>query len=132
LDAMAQLITIIRKFADDTKLGQVIRSQADRDLLQQCLDKMTAWAKEWGMAFNISKCKVMHLGPRNPCHTYTMSGTALSTTTEERDIGVTVSSNLHPGAQCAKAARKASAVLGQNSRAFHFRDRHTFFCISST
>jgi hypothetical protein len=123
---MAQLITIIRKFADDTKLGQVIRSQADRDLLQQCLDKMTAWAEEWGMAFNISKCKVMHLGPKNPCHTYTMSGTALSTTTEERDIGVTVSSNLRPGAQCAKAARKASAVLGQISRAFHFRDRHTF------
>lgn len=61
---MAQLITIIRKFADDTKLGQVIRSQADRDLLQQCLDKMTAWAKEWGMAFNISKCKVVHLGPK--------------------------------------------------------------------
>ncbi len=39
---------------------------------------------------------------------------------------MTVSSNLRPGAQCAKAARKASAVLGQISRAFHFRDRHTF------
>jgi hypothetical protein len=126
LVAMAQLITIIRKFADDTKLGQVIRSQANRDLLTQCLDRMTEWATEWGMAFNISKCKVMHLGPKNLCHTYTMSGADLSTTTEERDIGVTVSSNLRPGAQCAKAARKASAVLGQISRAFHYRDRHTF------
>jgi ribonuclease P/MRP protein subunit RPP40 len=126
LDAMVQLITIIRKFADNTKLGQVIRSQAERDLLQQCLDKTTAWAKEWGMKFNISKCKVMHLGLKNLCHTYTMSGAALSTTKEERDIGVTVSSNLRPCTQCAKAARKASAVLGQISRAFHYRHRHIF------
>ncbi len=44
--------------------------------------------------------------------------------TEERDIGVTLSSSLRPGAQCAKAARKATAVVGKILRAY--RDRHTF------
>jgi len=39
-----------------------------------------------------------------------------------------MNSNLKPktSSQCAKAARTATAVLGQISRAFHFRDRWTF------
>ena len=42
-------------------------------------------------------------------------------TTEERDIGVTVSCNLKPSQQCKKAAQTASVVLGQITRAFHNR-----------
>jgi hypothetical protein len=33
---------------------------------------------------------------------------------------------MKPSAQCAKAAKTASQVLGQLSRAFHYRDRLTF------
>ena len=47
-------------------------------------------------------------------------------TSEERDIGVLVTANLKPAAQCAKAARTASVVLGQISRAFHYKDKRTF------
>ena len=47
-------------------------------------------------------------------------------TEEESDIGVIVTDNLKPAAQCSKAARTAQAVLGQISRAFHYRDRHVF------
>jgi hypothetical protein len=48
------------------------------------------------MAFNISKCKIMHVGRNNPEYEYTMRGTALSKTNEERDIGVTISKNMKP------------------------------------
>jgi hypothetical protein len=34
--------------------------------------------------------------------------------------------NLKPAAQCAKAAKTAQGVLGQLTRAFHYRDRHVF------
>jgi ribonuclease P/MRP protein subunit RPP40 len=68
----------------------------------------------------------MHLGHNNPGHKYTMGGTELGSTEQERDIGVAVMSNLRPTAQCAKAARTASTVLSQLSRSFHFRDRHIF------
>jgi hypothetical protein len=78
------------------------------------------------MSFNIAKCKVMHVGHGNPGYEYKMAGEKLSETKEEGDIGVTVSSNLRPGAQCAKAARTAGAVLAQISKAFHYRDRYTF------
>jgi hypothetical protein len=33
IDAMAHLVTVIKKFADNTKLGHVIRSQDIRDWL---------------------------------------------------------------------------------------------------
>ena len=78
------------------------------------------------MLFNVKKCKVMHIGHNNPKHVYTMQGQALETTEEERDVRVLMASNLKPAAQCAKAAQTASMVLGQISRAFHFRDRHIY------
>ena len=46
-------------------------------------------------------------------------------TTEERDIGVTVSCNLKPGQQCKKAAHTASVVLGDHA-SIHYRDRKVF------
>jgi hypothetical protein len=70
------------------------------------------------MSFNITKCKVMHLS-RETQEGYTMRGTKLETTKEERDIGVTVSSNLRHSALCSKAAGTTSAELGQISRACH-------------
>jgi len=114
------------KFADDTKAANIIRDDEDRRRLQEALDALMAWAARWGMAFNASKCKIMHVGRRNPQYQYTMGSHVLETTTVERDIGVLVSNNLKPSDQCAKAAMTANAVLGQISRAFHYRDRWTF------
>jgi hypothetical protein len=78
------------------------------------------------MAFNVKKCMIMHFGARNQKYSYFMNGEKLQETTEERDIGVKVSNNLKPSAQCSKAAQTAGAVLGQLTRSFHFRDRFTF------
>lgn len=126
IDLLALLITLLLKFADDTKLGQIVRSKTDAKNLQDCLDNLMEWAAKWGMAFNTKKCKVMHIGRHNPRTPYHMGGEILETTEEERDIGVLTSCNLKPSGQCAKAANTANAVLGQINRAFHFRDRWTF------
>ena len=129
LDGSAAAVEIVRKFADDTKIAQPIRSPEDKVRLQAALDELTGWADKWGMAFNVQKCKVMHVGHANPGHTYTMCNKQLETTEEERDIGVIMSNKLKPGPQCAQAARTAQAVLGQIGQAFHFRDRHVFVCL---
>lgn len=68
----------------------------------------------------------MHVGRKNQSADYYMDGTKLEKTSRERDIGVLVQSNLRPSAQCAEAARRANAVLGQITRSFHFRDRHVY------
>ena len=125
-DTVEGLITILRKFADDTKVGKVVKEDKDKQEMQEALDKLSEWARLWGMEFNISKCKVMHMGHANPRHEYYMDGQKLEETTEERDIGLVISLNMKPSAQCAKAAQTAQGVLGQITRAFHYRDRHVF------
>ena len=126
LDMAATDRQTVRKFADDTKIGQVISSAEDAAELQGTLNRLCEWATEWGMSFNVAKCHVMHMGRNNPRHIYTMAGSVLSVTEEERDIGVTVTDNLRPSKQCQKAAQTAFTVLGQILRAFHYRDRHVF------
>jgi hypothetical protein len=70
LDAIAHWFTEIEKFANDTSLRQVLRTQAGSQHLQECLDRMTEWAEMWGMSFNVEKCKVMHVGPWKTWHEY--------------------------------------------------------------
>jgi ribonuclease P/MRP protein subunit RPP40 len=107
-------------------IGKVVVNTEDRDKLQQALDGLCDWADKWGMSFNLEKCKVMHVGIHNPAYEYFMRGVKLEETEEERDIGVAVTKNLKPSAQCSKAAGRAAVVLGQLRRNFHYRDRYTF------
>jgi hypothetical protein len=78
------------------------------------------------MEFNIPKCKLMHVGRRNPEYKYSTNGQELSVVEEEKDIGVIIQRNLKPGKQCEKAANMVAAVLRQIERNFHYRDRNVF------
>ena len=78
----------MRKFADDTKLGNKASSPDDCEQMQRCIDNLLIWADTWNMSFNVKKCKVLHIGRRNPKHQYTMNGTILQESIVERDIGV--------------------------------------------
>ena len=105
----------LKKFADDTKVAQVIENADDEVELQGTLDRLVRWADTWGMAFNVSKCHVMHIGPKNPRHSYKMAGVVLGTSESERDIGVTVDHNLKPSARRPPRPQK----LGFESRHPH-------------
>ena len=61
LDAATSVIRIMKKFADDTKLGHTASSEAERDELQRAMDNLGKWAELLGLEFNIKKCKVMHV-----------------------------------------------------------------------
>jgi hypothetical protein len=126
IDLIAQLAEILVKFADDTKGAKEINGEEDRKILQEILDNLQKWANDWGMEFNIAKCKIMHVGRGNPRYTYHMNGIELATTEEEVDVGITVQSSMKPGKHCEKAANRANAVLRLIQRNFHYRDRHVF------
>ena len=132
IDSLCTLITIIKKFADDTKLGQKVTSIEDRDKLQKCLDDLYTWADTWGMLFNVDKCKVMHIGHNNPEYIYTMNDSPLHCVPEEKDIGVYLNSNLKPSLQCKKAVNKAMRALFCLTKAFHYRDKVTFVNLYKT
>jgi hypothetical protein len=126
LDLEVSDLELLIKFADDTKVSRVIRNDEDRAGLQAALDKLMKWSERWGMAFNVKKCKVMHIGRANVKSDYEMGGMVLEKTREEKDLGVAVADTLKPAAQCAKAAKTAMSVLGQITRAFRYRDRRVF------
>jgi hypothetical protein len=111
IDIAAEEADILAKFADDTKVGKIIEDEADRAKLQGVLDRLCTWTAEWGMEFNVSKCKIMHIGKKKPKYAYEMEGQQLEQVDSERDIRIQITSNLKPSAQCAKAAATARAVL---------------------
>ncbi len=126
IDENAILIAILRKFADDTKLGHPVKNDDDRKLLQSQLDALFDWSVSWGMPFNVDKCKIMHVGRTNKKFDYTINGQTLLKAESEKDVGVLFDKNLKPGLQCKEAARIANGVLKQICQAFHYRDKVTF------
>ena len=137
MDEAGSAAEIIRKFADDTKVAQPIRTNGDggnpdQQKLQDALDGLVEWAGRWGMSFNVQKCKVMHVGRDNSKLPYFMAGLQLETTEEERDLGVVMSNKLKPGPQCLKAAKTAQQVLGQILRAFHARGKKIYIQLYKT
>jgi len=116
-------------FADDTKIWNKIKDTGNSDLLQQDLNTLMEWSKEWLLAFSMEKCKVMHIGHKLST-AYTMSDgnntTQLQTVTVEKDLGVCITDDLKPTEQCIQAAKKAQLVLGIVNRQFNIIDKEDF------
>ena len=57
--------SVVRIFADDTKLYGKASSSEDRAIIQEDLNRLSEWAEDWQLKFNTSKCGVMHFGHNN-------------------------------------------------------------------
>ena len=114
---------LVKLFADDTKVGQIVESEEDARRMQRQIDELVRWAEEWGMTFNVKKCKIMHAGKKNKAFKYKMDGEEIMSVTEEKDLGVWVEATHKPTKQCAAAAKAAHFALGQIQRSFHFRKK---------
>ena len=84
-------------FADDTKLLQEVNNVQDAIQLQQDINAMENWCKDWLLKFHPGKCHVLTLGKLQNiqhAHPYAIGDSILEHVTEEKDLGVTIDCDL--------------------------------------
>jgi len=112
-------------FADDTKIYDKVEK---RDQIQQDINCLQQWSDKWCLYFNVSKCKVMHIGKKNPKHDYIMKGQddkdfVISECESEKDLGVTFDPQLKFDVHIQTIVNKANRMVGLIRRAFSFLNR---------
>eukprot|EP00061_Rhincodon_typus_P002924 g18823.t1 len=102
---------MVRKFADDTKMGGIVDSDENYLRVQQDRAQMGRMAEEWQVEFKLDKCEVLHFGNANEGKTFMVNGRALWCVVEQRNVGVQVHSSLKVESQVDRAVKKAFAFL---------------------
>lgn len=119
----------ILKYADDVR---IIARDTHGALLQEDLDRLVAWSKEWFLNINLKKCKILHFGSNNGHKDFYLGNDILSSATEEIDLGVCVTDNFKPSRQCHLASVSAQRVLNLIRISFHHLDIRAFTVLYKT
>lgn len=121
-------------FADDTKIFKSVTSKEDSLNLQADIDALVKWSEIWGMEFNREKCHVLTLGKfENTKHTqrYQLSGDEIEHVFTEKDLGITIDSELTFEEHISNKVRVANGIVGLMRRSFSYLDPISFkklFC----
>ena len=117
-------------FADDTK---IYNKPSESNKLQDDLKILQNWSEKWQLGFNVSKCKVLHVGKKNPVITYSMKNYGITQNVlkceEEKDLGVTFDNELNFNSHIDKAINTAKRVLSMSKRAFKYLDKDAMLTI---
>ncbi|CAB3993273.1 Hypothetical predicted protein [Paramuricea clavata] len=101
-------------FADVTKFISVVESPADACVLQAEARNVEKWAEFWRLKFNAEKCKVLSITrERHPLVAeYIVNGKTLQHVSSQKDLGVTVCSDLRWNTHIYVQVTKANRLLG--------------------
>lgn len=90
------------------------------------------WTKDWLLTLNAEKCTVLHIGPKNPHHKYTIEGTPVHTVTTQKDLGVIVSQDLKWEPHIVEVVKRANSILYMIRKAFSYINSDLFLKLYKT
>ena len=125
-DFPASLKTNCKLFADDSKIYGKAQDDEDCQLIQDDLDTCMEWADRWKMSFHPDKCKAMHLGKSNRKYIYMLGNNMINATSEEKDLGVTITDDLSWSKHISNCVKKANRTLGMIKHTFSYMDKEMF------
>ena len=118
--------TTVKIFADDTKVFADVSKEGGIRELQEDVQRLEECAMKWQLTFNIDKCKVMHIGLKNPKNDYVMTRDSkeikLESTILEKDLGVNVDDKLKFDRHTEIQVNKANKMLGMIRRSYTYLD----------
>lgn len=103
----------LSNFADDKKIGVIVKNQDDVRRLQEAIDRFVLWCDENDLAINFSKCKMISLYTKNSpiMHNYTIKGQPIDRVSEIRDLGVIIDRKMNFNRHLEYVCNKANAAL---------------------
>ena len=121
-DSPLCISSTIRLFADDCLLCRAITSSSDSQILQEDLNSLCKWEKDWQMSFSVEKCHTICFSAKKNITTpYIPNGYVLDRAFHHSYLGVIRSEDLKWAKHIAQISSSAKQTLRTNIRNF----RHT-------
>ena len=101
-------------FADDTKVLNKIKTMDDSLSLQEDINALGEWSKDWLLQFNL-KCHVLTLGKHENivhAHNYHLNNHELEHVFDEKDLGIILDPELKFEEHIAAKVKKANSIMG--------------------
>ena len=120
----------IKIFADDTKIFAGIKDENDTLSLQDDLYNLHNWSNKWQLNFNIGKCKLLHIGKKNPEEIYVMHQnnilTSIDSVIVQPDLGILMDESLNFSDHISSIVLKANKILATIKRSIKYITITTF------
>ena len=132
-DLLAQGGVFCKLFADDTKIFREVTETHGKLELQAAIDRLSNWAKVWGLPLSVNKTQILHLGNKNPRYLYSIDGVPINVAAGSvRDLGFLITPDLSLKPHALKMVQNANLKTFNLFKNLKIRNKFTWLKIYKT